>query len=160
MPTQPAGARAGRGGRPGGPVNTLPIRKPCRAARGARPLVGCAIQIASPSSRARRQEGEGWLESPRPVVREPVADNETLGGRQLRSLGGAWSRRRSSTGTDQSTGDILIGYGDQELLLRVEHDRAHLRTRRTALLGHVVTIEGMAAARRHRGGDLPILSAE
>ena len=149
-------------------INTLPIRvrvEP-RAALVLWLRQLREIQIAlRPHEHTPLVKVKGWSQVPRgrPLFESLVVfDNETLEA-GLRSLGGAWSRRRFIYRGQTNYPVTLIGYGDQELLLRVEHDRARISDAAgRRLLGHVVTImEGMAAASADTAvATLPILSAE
>ena len=149
-------------------INTLPIR--VRVEPRAALVLWLRrlreIQIAlRPHEHTPLVKVKGWSQVPRgrPLFESLVVfDNETLEA-GLRSLGGAWSRRRFIYRGQTNYPVTLIGYGDQELLLRVEHDRARISDAAgRRLLGHVVTImEGMAAASADTAvATLPILSAE
>ena len=90
-----------------------------------------------------------------------VFENETLDA-GLRALGGAWENRHFLYRGQTNYPVTVIGYGDRELLLRIEYDRTRIGDKAGhRMLGHLVTLmEGMGAAPEAPLATLPLLTEE
>ena len=149
-------------------INTLPLRVPVDPLAPLVPWLQAlrAQQVAlRPYEHTPLVKVQGWSEVPRgralfdSIV---VFENETLEA-SLAALGGAWADRHFLYRGQTNFPVTVIGYGDREMLLRIECDRARFsEPAGKRLLGHLTTLlESMAASVADRPlGRLPMLAEE
>ena len=149
-------------------INTLPLR--AKVEPNA-PLVPWLQELRAQQVALRPYEHtplvkvQGWSEVPRGRALFDtlvVFENETLDA-TLRAVGGRWSERRFLYRGQTSFPVTVIGYGDPEMLLRIEYDRGRFSAEAgERLLGHLVTLlGGMAASPASRRlGEIPMVGEE
>ena len=134
-------------------INTLPVRVRVRADSALVPWLRLLREqqlAVRPHEHTPLVKVQAWSEVPRgrPLFESLVVfENETLD-QQLRTLGGAWEGRRFIYRGQTNYPVTVIGYGDRELLLRLEYDRRRIGDAAGGrMLGHLLRLlEGMVAA--------------